>query len=225
MLPVVKTDSVSLVNTRYTFRPYWPFLCLLPADGQYGGKVCFIYWQDSYSLFWLTAASMSILKRYISQRDVFYTHTHTHKHARTNTHTRMHKQTHARTNKHTHTTCISISRFILKSTCDRKAVRYSWIYDNCSCLKMVEKCRKHGASCYILKKGHLNRLSERLTQALTITAMCLCTGLGLPPDYLGSRALTELQPPPSTIGSSEFPFSIDGEYLTVCYCYKHHLLL
>ncbi|XP_021919808.1 transcriptional activator cubitus interruptus isoform X3 [Zootermopsis nevadensis] len=35
-------------------------------------------------------------------------------------------------------------------------------------------------------------------------------GLGLPPDYLGSRALTELQPPASTIGSSEFPFSIDA---------------
>ncbi|PSN43509.1 hypothetical protein C0J52_13404, partial [Blattella germanica] len=34
--------------------------------------------------------------------------------------------------------------------------------------------------------------------------------LGLPPDYLGSRALTELQPPPSTIGSTEFPFSIDA---------------
>ena len=50
-----------------------------------------------------------------------------------------------------------------------------------------------------------------------ITAMYLCAGLGLPPDYLGSRALTELQPPPSTIGSSEFPFSIDGEYLVVCY--------
>jgi hypothetical protein len=45
-----------------------------------------------------------------------------------------------------------------------------------------------------------------------MTHIYLCTGLGLPPDYLGSRALTELQPPPSTIGSSEFPFSIDGEY-------------
>ena len=90
--------------------------------------------------------------------------------------------------------------------------------DNRSCLKMAAKCQKHGASCYIKKKkSHLKGLSERLTQAvLTITALCLCTGLGLPPDYLGSRALTELQPPPSTIGSSEFPFSIDGEYLTVC---------
>ncbi|XP_067015349.2 transcriptional activator cubitus interruptus [Anabrus simplex] len=39
-------------------------------------------------------------------------------------------------------------------------------------------------------------------------------GLGLPPDYLTSRALTDLQPPPSTVGSSEFPFSIDGSRLT-----------
>nr|CAD7258275.1 unnamed protein product [Timema shepardi] len=39
-------------------------------------------------------------------------------------------------------------------------------------------------------------------------------GLVLPPDYLTSRALAELQPPTSTIGSSEFPFSIDGSRLT-----------
>jgi hypothetical protein len=81
---------------------------------------------------------------------------------------------------------------------------------------MTGNCRKHGAICRVLTKGRLYRLNERLVQAvLVIIAMYLCTGLGLPPDYLGSRALTELQPPPSTIGSSEFPFSIDGEYFTV----------
>jgi len=55
-----------------------------------------------------------------------------------------------------------------------------------------------------------------------MTEVYLCTGLGLPPEYLGSRALTELQPPPSTIGSSEFPFSIDGEYWSLC-VNQHHV--
>ena len=144
---------------------------------------------------------MSILKRYIyiyiyiSQRDVFYQKT----------------------------TYLYSDIYFDKYLCDRKAVRYSVDVHLLSLTIAVVwrwptgKCRKHGASCHILTKEHLYRLSERLTQAdLMITAMYLCTGLGLPPDYLGSRALTELQPPPSTIGSSEFPFSIDGEYLTVC---------
>ncbi|XP_063216959.1 transcriptional activator cubitus interruptus-like [Bacillus rossius redtenbacheri] len=39
-------------------------------------------------------------------------------------------------------------------------------------------------------------------------------GLGLPADYLSSRAFADLPAATSTVGSSEFPFSIDGSRLT-----------
>lgn len=38
----------------------------------------------------------------------------------------------------------------------------------------------------------------------------LFSGLGLSPEYLSARGLTELHPN-STLASSEFPFSLDGE--------------
>lgn len=38
-------------------------------------------------------------------------------------------------------------------------------------------------------------------------------GLGLHGDYLSSRTLTDLQQPPSTLASSDFPFSVDGSRL------------
>ncbi|KAJ9580705.1 hypothetical protein L9F63_024115, partial [Diploptera punctata] len=55
-----------------------------------------------------------------------------------------------------------------------------------------------------------SRFSNHETYARLPCSALHSSSLGLPPDYLSSRALTELQPPPSTIGSSEFPFSIDA---------------
>lgn len=42
--------------------------------------------------------------------------------------------------------------------------------------------------------------------------LIIVSGLGLHSDYLSSRTLTDLQQPPSTLASSDFPFSVDGEY-------------
>lgn len=47
------------------------------------------------------------------------------------------------------------------------------------------------------------------------------TGLSLPPDYLGSRTLADLHPPGSTLGSTEFHFSIDGQ-LTMFISLSYH---
>ncbi|XP_075231625.1 transcriptional activator cubitus interruptus isoform X2 [Lycorma delicatula] len=38
-------------------------------------------------------------------------------------------------------------------------------------------------------------------------------GLALPPDYLATRTLTDLQQPPTTLTNSDFPFSVDGSRL------------
>lgn len=42
------------------------------------------------------------------------------------------------------------------------------------------------------------------------------TGLALPPDYLATRTLTDLQQPPTTLTNSDFPFSVDGKYVINC---------
>lgn len=65
------------------------------------------------------------------------------------------------------------------------------------------------SSLALLWKKYFKIIHIYISFIINYISLCI-SGLGLSPEYINARSLTDLHPS-STLGSTEFPFSIDGK--------------